>query len=470
MNPTDKLTEIRNYIINYYPQFIGPIESLLWKMHEKGDEVPNGKASMSLSFAGLFMYFGNINNDLSKHELDFYLSIKELFEDSEHLKSMPSKKLIKAYSDAYLNNKIYRELRIPIAISHLDFYDKLNGTDWGQRARPMFFRYANALVKADGKVTPLEIEALEELKSLLYPNNQDEEHELVEDPLLKNNNTIEISKPLDDLLEELNSLIGLEKIKREVQEMVNFLKVQKLRESKGMPNIPTSKHLVFYGNPGSGKTTVARLLAEIYKSLNILSKGHLVETDRAGLVAGYVGQTALKVQEVVENAQGGILFIDEAYALSGDGKDYGPEAIETLIKLMEDNRDDLVVIVAGYTGKMNHFLASNPGFKSRFNKYLLFDDYSPEELLNIFLKFSDDNGFSVTKDAQNKLLEIFSSLYENRDDTFGNARLARNIFESAVNNQANRIISINKITEDILSTIEVDDISDNFEIYSLGTN
>lgn len=258
---------------------------------------------------------------------------------------------------------------------------------------------------------------------------------------------------LEALLIELDSLTGLENIKSEVVQLVNFLRIQQLRQLKGMTTIPISRHLVFYGNPGTGKTTIARLLAKIYQSLNVISKGHLVETDRAGLVAGYVGQTALKTQEVVRQAIGGVLFIDEAYTLAAEGQDFGREAIDTLIKLMEDNRDDLIVIVAGYTDEMSRFLSSNPGLKSRFNKYFYFEDYNALQLVSIFELFCRNAEFSLSPSAKAKLVQFFEILHIKRDKTFGNARLVRNIFEHTVNNQASRLITLANITEADLATI-----------------
>jgi SpoVK/Ycf46/Vps4 family AAA+-type ATPase len=258
---------------------------------------------------------------------------------------------------------------------------------------------------------------------------------------------------LDELLNTLNSLVGLDSVKSDVIQLVNFLKIQQMRQAKGMSTIPVSRHLVFYGNPGTGKTTVARLLAQVYKSLNVISRGHLVETDRSGLVAGYVGQTALKVRDVVSQAFGGVLFVDEAYALAVDGHDFGQEAIDTLIKLMEDNRDNLIVIVAGYPEKMSRFLSSNPGLKSRFNKYFYFEDYSPLQLVEIFGMFCRNSGFRLSREARIELHTIFQAAYDVRDHTLGNARLARNMFEQTISNQASRIISLPNIDEDILSII-----------------
>ena len=241
-------------------------------------------------------------------------------------------------------------------------------------------------------------------------------------------------------------------------------KRQHYKTTKGLAVVPMSRHLVFYGNPGTGKTTMARLLRRIYQSLGLLSRGQLVETDRSGLVAGYVGQTALKVREVVGEAIGGVLFIDEAYALgSQQGQDFGPEAIDTLLKLMEEYRDDLIVIVAGTTDKMKTFLSSNPGLRSRFNKYFNFSDYDSLQLVEIFEMFCAEAGFDVAASAREQMLGLFQSLYERRDETFGNARLARNIFEQVLQRHANRIVMLAEIDESTLSMIEAEDIPSDFD-------
>ena len=263
---------------------------------------------------------------------------------------------------------------------------------------------------------------------------------------------------LEELMAELEELVGLGTVKREVKNLTNLIKVRKLREENGLPNSAMSLHMVFLGNPGTGKTTVARLMAGLYAAIGALSKGQLVEVDRSGLVAGYVGQTALKTQEVIQSALGGVLFIDEAYSLASGGEnDFGREAIETLLKAMEDHRDDLVVIVAGYDEPMEKFINSNPGLQSRFNKYLYFPDYNGEELMAMFRMRCKKNGYRLTEEAETYAKEFFEDMYKNRDDNFGNGRDVRNRFEDIISRQANRLAAMEAPTKDDLMTITKED-------------
>ena len=266
-------------------------------------------------------------------------------------------------------------------------------------------------------------------------------------------------RPLEELLAELDELVGLDSVKTEVRLVTNLLRVQQLRAERDLPTSPQSRHLVFTGNPGTGKTTVARLLAAIYRTLGVVERGQLVETDRAGMVSGYVGQTALKVMEVADRATGGVLLIDEAYALARGGEnDFGREAIDTLVKVIEDRRDELVVIAAGYPDEMADFIGANPGLASRFPKTIAFPDYTDDELWSIFASIGERAGYRADADAEAKVRAWFAAVP--RDKGFGNGRLARNLFEDAVARQASRVVAIESPTDEQLTALVADDIAE----------
>ncbi|MBR5230395.1 MAG: AAA family ATPase [Firmicutes bacterium] len=271
----------------------------------------------------------------------------------------------------------------------------------------------------------------------------------------------------EELMEELDNLVGLETVKEDIRTMMNFIKVCKLRKERGLKAPELSHHMVFSGNPGTGKTTIARLLSKLYKAIGLLETGQLVEVDRAGLIAGYQGQTAIKTAEAVKSALGGVLFIDEAYSLvQGDNDTYGKECIATVLKAMEDNRDNLVVIVAGYDDLMHKFIQSNPGLQSRFNKYIHFPDYTGEEMEKIFLLQCKSNGYKAEEAAQKLVREVFDRMYELRDENFGNGRTVRNLFEKVINCQATRLAAAKEegLTDDELMKITVADIRSGLEM------
>ncbi len=270
------------------------------------------------------------------------------------------------------------------------------------------------------------------------------------------------SKTIDDLYRDLLGLTGLESVKQEVGNLVNLIRISKIREEQGLNPPPIDMHLVFLGNPGTGKTTVARILAKIYNSLGILSKGQMVEVDRSGLVAGYMGQTAQKVQGVIEKAKGGVLFIDEAYALSVNKSegDFGQEAIDILNKAMEDYRDDLIVIAAGYGDEMQIFLDANPGLRSRFNRYITFPDYNAEELLEILVNNANKIDYKIDEEAKQSIKEEYNKILQNAPQNFGNARAVRNYLDKAISNQANRLIGSGSVDKESLVTLTIDDIKD----------
>lgn len=264
---------------------------------------------------------------------------------------------------------------------------------------------------------------------------------------------------LEDALKQLDDLIGLDDVKQQVHDWVKQIEVFKLRKSRGIKVPDISYHMVFTGNPGTGKTTVARLLAQIYRALGIVKKGQYVEVKRGDLVAGYVGQTAIKTQEVINRAMGGVLFIDEAYMLaSGSTNDFGQEAIDTLLKEMEDHRDQFVVVVAGYDNLMHNFIESNPGLKSRFKNYLRFTDYTGDQLMNIFRGLCKKNQYALSQGAQKMLVEYFNELYEHRDKNFGNGRDVRNLFESVVTKQSVRIAGMPNPDNHAITEIKEEDL------------
>lgn len=325
----------------------------------------------------------------------------------------------------------------------------------------LLYRFASITAKADNEVTEEEAKWLSSILQLQSDGcntritGGEEDEEDSPEPISVKRPTTHSSCTKT----ELDGLIGLESVKREVEALTNYIRIQKTREEKGLMTSPISYHCVFTGNPGTGKTTVARILAKIYKNLGVVSKGHLVETDRSGLVAEYVGQTAVKTNKIIDSALDGVLFIDEAYSLiAGAESDYGKEAIATLLKRMEDDRNRLVVILAGYTKEMKDFIDSNPGLQSRFNRYIEFPDYNADELYQIFCKQIKKFQYTMSDEAAEALKGYLAYEVAHKDQNFGNGRFVRNLFERTLQQQANRLSREVNLTTEKLSEITKEDI------------
>lgn len=379
------------------------------------------------------------------YEPNNYLEVLEkhkTFSESQRISF--AEKIFELEKEGFQNNDISFENFALNSINNLTF-------DNQDKLKKAFYEFAEIIVKADGIVTEYETKTLKFL-STTFSKVRNETKTFKANGFSKTE--------LNSILEELNNLVGMENIKNDILSLINIINIIKFRNKEGLPEQKLSLHSVFIGPPGTGKTTIARILSNIYHSLELLPENNFVETDRSGLVAGYVGQTAIKTDEIINKAKNGILFIDEAYTLKrgNSDNDYGQEAIDILLKRMEDSRENLIIIVAGYETEMNHFINSNPGLKSRFNRYFHFNDYNSTELTEIYRRIADKSGFVLKDEAQKRLNNLFENLCSTKDDKFGNARLARNIFEKTFEKHANRTSTIAPITRDILTTIEEVDI------------
>lgn len=388
---------------------------------------------------------------------EFYLKdeFKDMYLSSNHENQPCSfKMLCEIDRDSSENSKLYVASLYINAVYEIGKYYLFNRQDKKDIDKEKFKNYLEELKTVQSKIC-------RKVKQDSIEKNQDQNESKTNIQTSDCDEIKEDEKTLEELMKELNNLIGLDGVKREIKTQIHLIEYNKEREANGLKTKNLSKHMVFLGNPGTGKTTIARLVAKIYKQLGVLDKGQLVEVDRSDLVAGFVGQTAIKTKEKINEAMGGVLFIDEAYALAKGGNDFGQEAIDTLLKELEDKRDAFVVIVAGYPEPMDTFIHSNPGLASRFSKKVFFDDYTEEELYEIFQSLCKANDMVLNKDADFALRSFLKNLIQNKPENFANAREMRILFEKAYEHVANRISLLPKeqITKDILQTITFEDLS-----------
>jgi SpoVK/Ycf46/Vps4 family AAA+-type ATPase len=428
---------------------------------QKQNSVANAKYIESVALLDLLVCFNTLTkiNDTSSNEsfAMMYLQSKfnnyeaiNTYEDIIKLNDAHIKKLYVDFvnaNTAALQANTHNKFELEILLQNFD-------KDLHTKYLSLLYQFASIVIKADGKITK---EEENNLKKIIPAANKN----VLTKAIVQQK--VEDEKTLEQLIYDLYDLTGLSTVKQDINTLINLIKIKKAREGFDLKNTDISLHIVFSGNPGTGKTTVARHLAKIYKCLGVLQKGHLIETDRSGMIAEYVGQTAIKVNKLVDSALDGVLFIDEAYALMTDDKDtYGKEAIATLLKRMEDNRDRLIVVLAGYSDEMKTLIDSNPGLKSRFNKYIYFPDYNETELYSIFIGLSRKLNFTMAPGLEQGLKTIFDIEIAKGEKSFGNSRFVRNLFEKMLVNQANRLAHDTELSKEKLTTLMAADLPEEY--------
>ena len=463
-------TPVGKVDMNYLSQQFSNILFLVKTLEVFKDYCPSIKDLSNASLESIviddmfqwFSYLGLGDGEITDNELEFINSL---------LNTNYSKEDILGLSDIKLDKSIPLSFKCLKELDSFGLNLDMNGLDSCSELLACYKLFGTFFITVDNKLDEnvlskytehinylqdrLNIQKEIKMSEILSNSQESGSLDTQNETLTENE---EESYSLEEYLEELNKLVGLEKVKKDVNSLINLVRIRKIRKDRGIKQPAMSLHLVFSGNPGTGKTTVARLLSKIYHEIGLLSKGHLTETDRSGLVGGYVGQTAIKTKEVIDKSVGGILFIDEAYSLASKSEnDYGLEAIDTLLKAMEDMRDDLIVIVAGYPDLMDNFLNSNPGLESRFNKFIFFEDYNEEELYDIFISMCDNSSLTLDDGAKQYLKEYFKNMYEHRSANFANGRAVRNFFEEVISNQANRLAELDDISDEELNTLTYED-------------